>query len=127
MCWLTCNIAFQVCVENGQQGPLHTKFLLTEFLEGKSFAYGTNVGNDRTWVTQHRSVQEKCAADIAMSNYDVAGPGYSNLLVSKDKVGSFLAPCLHHASLVDDKRQQHKPCCHPDLKLPPYVLLLPLL
>lgn len=65
---------------------LHTKFLLTEFLDGTTFAYGANVPNDRVWVKQLVSVQEKCAADIAMGNYDVAGPGYNNLLVSNDQV-----------------------------------------
>lgn len=65
---------------------LHTKFLLTEFLDGATFAYGANVPNDRVWVKQFVSVREKCAADIAMSNYDVAGPGYNNLLVSNDQV-----------------------------------------
>lgn len=61
---------------------LRTNVLLMEFLPGKAF--DPHEASHKRRQKDH--ITDLCAADIAMANFDVAGPGFNNLLYSNDRV-----------------------------------------
>ena len=79
---MTCAKTLQVKVKSL---VIRTAFLLTQFLQGSKFEL------DRPFPYLNPEairgyVQDTCAADLAMANFEVCGPDGHNLLVSKGKV-----------------------------------------
>lgn len=69
---------------------LRTNVLLMEFLEGTPF--DTVEASHKRNKRPKEDVIDLCAADIAMANFDVAGPGFHNLLFSKGRVSCLALP-----------------------------------